>query len=326
MAEPFVFHFSRGDHGRPEIMYIADVRAACGLCKHEQIQRFYHATPFHELTLEGFINLARGTAQKTDYECENCGTMVVPEHTLRTTTTLGMADESGVLVAFHDLQADELSFRGTAPRRLDPQELPGFDPAKASGAATDDLDDEWFEHTFDRAFNLKRAWAEFLDEFDDDDDEGWTQLAPGCIAILAPSFESAEAVAQSDEVSEAAGNGAFVLLEITQAPDDFDVSYGAINRWLAPHHREFIKGRSAAVLLSADEAVRLIARTFEVALLKFERVDSDYTAITTPGEIVHKQPLRLLQVLQRAAHTGITPGEAARLSAEEIAAELLRVW
>ena len=30
MAEPFVFRFAPGEHGEPEVMYVADVRCECG--------------------------------------------------------------------------------------------------------------------------------------------------------------------------------------------------------------------------------------------------------------------------------------------------------
>ena len=59
MAEPFVFSFAPGPGGHPEAMYIADLWCACGVCGHRQIQRFYHSTPLHPLTLEQVQRLAR---------------------------------------------------------------------------------------------------------------------------------------------------------------------------------------------------------------------------------------------------------------------------
>jgi hypothetical protein len=76
--------------------------------------------------------------------------------------------------------------------------------------------------------------------------------------------------------------------------------------------------------------IEVMEHAFEVARLSYEldqtEVDMFFSEITTPGEEVYGRGVSVSSVLRRAVYTGITPGEAGRLTAEEIAGMLLRVW
>ena len=76
MPEPFVFQFKPGPKGHPEAMYMLDLDCACATCGHVQFQRFYHSTPFHELTVVDLERLADRAVLKAGYNCENCGEAV----------------------------------------------------------------------------------------------------------------------------------------------------------------------------------------------------------------------------------------------------------
>lgn len=337
MSEPFVFHFQLGEGQRPEVMYIADILAECGLCRHQEIQRFYHTTPFHELTLDRFAALSLQTRDKTDYSCENCGTPVGPAHALKTATTLGFADESGVLTAYHDVREGTACYRGVAPQRLDPQVLPVFDANDALGDQTDALTDDWFERVFGRVFNAKRAWIDLFHEVEDDQ-SGWSVFSPGMVAIIESSWEAIEDAADEIESIDALSAGEFELVDLRAAPDalathaDPSSMYGGLSHWLPSQLLgELDQGQCvAAALVSWDQARSLIERTFKVGLLRFEVEETGddvwYRNITTPGDITYDHDVSVLSVLQRAVYTGITPGEAARLTAEEITGRLLRVF
>jgi hypothetical protein len=81
---------------------------------------------------------------------------------------------------------------------------------------------------------------------------------------------------------------------------------------------------------SPEHALDVIERAFEVARLSWT-LDEDGTFATirdikTPHEELYPGQLSAQVLLKRAVYTGLTPGEAARLSAEEIVGTLLDVW
>ncbi|MGM0559192.1 MAG: hypothetical protein ACQEVA_22595, partial [Myxococcota bacterium] len=80
----------------------------------------------------------------------------------------------------------------------------------------------------------------------------------------------------------------------------------------------------------ARHAIEMVEHTFREARLDYrvEQTEADtyFFEITTPGEAVYGRGVSVSSMIRRAVFTGITPGEAARLTAEEIAGMLLGVW
>ena len=135
------------------------------------------------------------------------------------------------------------------------------------------------------------------------------------------------------------GNDWYELPLIDSSPDglptheDTERISGHWRGWLPEEiTRQLEEGDLIAVaLIHPEHARQVITRAFEVARLEFEQGEDEdgeqmYSHITTPRESAYPGELFLSDVLARAAYTGITPGEAARLTAEEIVGVLLRVW
>lgn len=349
MAEPFVFHFKAEPTGAPQVMYMADLDCACELCGHGQIQRFYHSTPFHSLTLPDLESLADNLADKADYECENCAAAVGPHQVRRTALTYGFADDAGTICLFNDGNRRQVVL--SAHRRLDPQAMPRFE-ADSSDDNDDDrlvlddeapFDEETIEDFFDRPFNVKLAWRDLLSDYLDDPEGGaFSRVSPGLwIVIDATEEAAADLMEEIDDGDfwEAYDNGDLAVISLHDSvphrlPTATDAA-GAFGRWQTWLPDDIVDAVTDQTLwadayISRTAAVDTIARTLTVGQLSFEQYRSDadlfFNNMSTPSDVAYRRPLPLSSVLRRAVYTGITPGESARLTTEEIVADLLGLW
>lgn len=343
MAEPFVFHFRPGENAAPEVMYMADVYCRCGLCGNEQYQRFYHATPFHSFTPAAFDRLLGEIHNKADYECENCGTPVTGEHVLNSALTYGFVDDSGVICGYIDQISGERSYQLIPKRRLDPQEMPRWQPSPDFGVALDQLDDSSVDHVLDRPFNAKLAWIDlFEDWLQDPQDGAYARIAPGFWIMIDESEDAANSVTAEIEQAQPFDGyeyGDMMIIALTDSIPEGLATHekpqtmsGRWHTWLPPHILDAIADGNvwADAYMSRAAAVDTIKRTFDTANLTYNiditEADVFFSHITTPGEGVYGRGLSVASVLRRAVYTGLTPGESARLTAEEIVGVLLRVW
>lgn len=346
MAEPFVFRFSPGENGEPEVMYVADVRCECGLCGHVQMQRFYHSTPFHPLTVDGLRAIALHAHHKAGYECENCGEEVGPEHVTEASVTYGCPDDAGLIRIFvHDPTGDEpgVEYELVPRRRLDPQELPGWQPSDERGVVIDRLTEAAVDRELGRAFNPKLLWLELFDDWQADPEGGaYAQAADGYWLVIDETEELAGDLAdgiEDEAFCEAYDDGDLMVISLADAVPTHLATHsrpadmpGRYQTWLPAEVCAIIdEGNAwAEAYVSRRGVVAAMERTFELARLsyKLERTDADvfFSEITTPGEEMYGRGVAVSSVLRRAVYTGITPGEAGRLTAEEIAGMLLRVW
>lgn len=324
MAEPFVFHFRRGEGGAPEQMYLADIRAECGLCRHVQVQRYYHSTPVHPVTIATLTRLATSVAQKTTFECPNCGSEVGPEHALSTAFTWAFPDDTGLIRGFMPDAADPTSLRWQfAPHwRLDPQELPGWEPVEGEPTLAM-LDDEVVEEALGRVVNVKSAIREALCDWLDDPTGGAiATVAPDMTLIAAgPDATLDELAAELDPAGVGIGLDDAVPTDLPTHREPAEIS-GCLDGWLPAG----VNRADVRVYVKPDAAFEVLERAFDVANLTRQRDEAGYTDITTPRDATYPRPLPILAVLRRAVYTGLTPGDAARLTAEEIVGTLLRVW
>jgi hypothetical protein len=343
MAEPFVFYFRRGPRGRPEVMYMTDLECRCGLCGHLQLQRFYHATDFHSLTLQGLEALFDEAYEKASYVCENCGTDVGPDHVLRTALTYGFADDAGLIRLYDDFEDDVRRYQLVPRRRLDPQDIPHFVPDPLRGIEVDVLDDETLDQHLGRPFSLKQAWTELIEDWLSDPEGG--AYARFCEALWVV-VEATEELAGEliDEVDDALfqqyqNDGDLIVVAIGESvPHDLathkhpEHMAGRWQTWMPRHIGRAIVEHNlwADAHLSRKAALETVARAFDTARLRYEvdktSADTFFSQITTPTGAVYGRGLSLSSVLRRAVYTGLTPGEAARLTAEEIIGVLLKVW
>lgn len=322
MAEPFVFYFSPDSSGRPEVMYIADARVECGLCKHPQLQRFYHSTPFHTLTAAKLETLLREVPSKAGYECENCGEHVGPEDVVTSTLTYGFPDTSGVVIGFFDGQTTGWKFE--ANRRLDPQRLPVF-----RSEHLEELTDDTLEEHLGRLSSAKAALVELLQ----DDDDGWLRVSADMIWVVSHEDSLEDML---DELEETFDFQDPVFVTVNDCvPDeigthvDYSKLTGRWTQWLGEPQRSKLCNHVVGALVDGLHAQEVFERVLEVARLSAEVLDDEWriwSQVTTPGGIVFPRQISLQSILRRAVYTGITPGESARLTGEELAGLLLRVW
>lgn len=326
-------------------MYIADVRCECGLCGHVQMQRFYHSTPFHPLSVERLGQLLAEVPHKAGYECENCGEEVGPEHVAQAALTYGFPDDAGIIRGYLDRSGTQpfVEFELQANRRLDPQELPGWTPKAERGIACDRLTESSIERAFDRVFNPKLLWLELFEDWAADPEGGaFACAAPGYWLVIEETEQAASELAEEiddEDFRDAYDDGDLMVIALADSTPAQLATHshpeqipGRWQTWLPEQTRELLEDGDAwaEAYVSRSGVVEAIERTFEVAQLTYEidRTDVDlfFSKITTPGEEIYGRGVAVSSVLRRAVCTGITPGEAGRLTAEEIAGMLLRVW
>ncbi len=345
MPEPLVFRFAPGAHGQPEVMYMADLRCECPLCGHPQMQRFYHSTPFHPLTLGRLQEIGALAHNKADYECENCGGDVGPDGVRDAVVTYGFPDDAGVLRIFVSDPNDdaEVRYELVERRRLDPQELPGWEPDDERGEVLERLDEFDIEDVFERVFSPKLLWRDiFTDWLDDPEGGAFSRVSKSCWIVVDESEAMASEIVEEIEDLEFDRefvDGQLVVIPLLDAlPADLathdtpEYMAGRWRTWLPDAAQETLDEGDAwaEAHVVARDAVEMIEETFREARLDYqlERTEADtyFFEITTPGEAVYGRGVSVSSVLRRAVFTGITPGEAARLTAEEIAGMLLGVW
>lgn len=348
MAEPFVFHFKPGPEGHPEALYMLDLDCTCGLCGHDQFQRFYHSTPFHELTVKVLRRLLDEGPAKAGYDCENCGEEVQEEQVQRACLTYGFADDAGLIQLFDDLTGEERkrTYQLTESRRLDPQAIPRWEPDSEPSEErhiVEKLNEDIIEDHLGRPINLKLAWRDLLEDwFDDPEGGAFSRLADDIWAVIDADEASAGELAQEiddEDFWEDYDDGNLAVISLHDSvpvglathahPDKIS---GRWMTWLSDDlSNSLIQGEvwADAYLLSTS-AIDIISRAFDVARLTYRRQDTDadifFTDITTPTGAIYGPGLSISSVLRRAVFTGLTPGDAARLTAEEIIGVLLQVW
>jgi hypothetical protein len=347
MAEPFVFRFAPGENGAPEVMYVADVRCECGLCGHAQMQRFYHSTPIHPLTVEHLRELALGVHLKAEYDCENCGEVVGPEQVRDSVLTYGFPDDAGLIRIFVSEPSEQsearVEYELVPRRRLDPQELPGWEPTAERGVVHANLSEAVVERELGRAFSPKLLWIELFEDWQEDPEGGaYACAAPGYWLVLDQSEQLAGELAESiddAEFCEASDAGDLMVIALVDSVPEALATHsypeqmpGRWQEWMPePFGALLTEGDAwAEAHVSRRGVVEAMKHAFDLARLTYNleqtAVDVFFSEITTPGEEVYGRGVAVSSVLRRAVYTGITPREAGRLTAEEIVGMLLRVW
>lgn len=347
MAHPFVFHFRPDPHGHPEVMTITDLQCGCGVCGHPQIQRFYHATPFHPLTLTGLLRLASEAPHKVGYTCENCGSEVasitdVGAAVLR----LALADDAGEIICFvsdvGSVDGPTVRAQVRPNRRLDPQVQPTFEPDDALETYAL-LTEGILMQRLERPLSIKAAWRDLASDWLADPQGGASlRVAPGMWLF----FDENEALlkdlveeVQDDDLRRYRADNEVVWIPLMESvPDGLpthtrpDEILGRWPEWMLPEVTAALERGDAVAgaYVHMEQAMEVVTRAFDVARLEWsiegEGAARRYTEIATPRGYEVEHDLTLRAVLRRAVHTGISPGEAARLTAEELVGLLLNVW
>lgn len=336
MAKPFVFHFSRGAGRTPRGMVVVDLQADCALCGYEEIQRFYHGVPFHSLGLPTWRRLIQRCPQRLAYPCSNCGQEVLPSMCRRGALTYGMADGSGLIQSFFPVregQGHSPTHQLDPQRSLDPQALPQWEPdAQDARERHEALDEELLFHHLGRLWSFKAAWRELLQEAHRSREAQLEEVAPG--AWLAAASDRASLTSLLDAEPELQ-RGSLLRCDLLQRPQGLawlgaqQALHGAPAAWLPPELLPALRQGSlvAVACLDATPALEVLTQTLTRGRLEFTQEGQGPQAvisqIKTPRDIPWSGRLSLRAILQHAAHTAISPGDAARLAAEEVVAELL---
>ena len=352
MAEPFVFCFRPGPGGHPEQMYIHDVLCGCGVCGHPQIQRFYLATPLHALHRAVLWGLVTASNSVAHYLCENCGEEVGAEDVEVAVLRFAFADDAGELVFFvRDfgvVDGPDVALQCLPNRRLDPQVQPRFEPDPSAG---DVLHCErpfsplLITSTFGRHLSIKQAMISLFQSWDGTEEDGdyvfmLSRVARGAFLVAGDAYEGLEHdILLEQEIVSYEHDLHWMSLSTMgppQLPFFEDVVRGLPGQWRAwmpDVMQECILDGDCAMWMGVDLTIiqEVFERALGVARLEFavEKLAGDdvrYVRITTPHKESLDLSLSLSQMAARAFWTGLSPGDAARLSAEEIVGMLLKVW
>lgn len=324
MAEPFVFNFKPGPLDEPLQMYIADVRGRCELCGALQIQRFYHTYPFHTLTVRKLERLVDDGATKLDIDCKNCGEHVDATMTTDVSLTWAFADDSGVFTAWRTEDAPRWVI--TPHVRLDPQALPGFDiPPHA-----EPLSEEEIERLCGRPLNPKNVWLDLFSDLESEPDSTFfDDISRGFRAAV--SSVSHEELLDTFDAKEdrhvVAWNPSELGLPFHESIVDI---FAAPLSWVSQETLARLQSGEwfAGAEVGIEPIKEQIERAFSVANIsyEFDARSSAFTKIVTPTELAFGKDVSTVAIARRAVYTGMTPGDAARLTAEEVVGTLLRVW
>ncbi len=347
MSKPFVFHFSYGAHDTPRVMLVVDLEGVCGLCGYEEIQRFYKGVAFHSLGIPSFKRFVERAPGHLAYECSNCGSAVTPQMCTRGAVAYGFADGAGVVQAHFEVKdgvVDAVGYTVDGGKRLDPQSLPPWtrrEPILAQDVDAE-LGPERVYERCERVFHIKGVWRALAADFVEHGEAVMEQVSGGCWLVLgADEDEIEEMLAQEADAAflEELDKGMLALVGLEEAPAELpwlkgtgDLLHGNPKQWLQPEvYEALMEGRvKAEVYLSRSAALQALEAAFKLARLEYRVDDSDQGRtwvmdITTPRGVVLEYGVELEQVLRLAAHTALTPGEAARMVAEEAVAKLLGV-
>ncbi len=340
MGKPFVFSFSRGMQRTPRVMALVDILAHCGLCGYEEIQRFYHGVPFHSLTIKRWNKLLQEAPQMLSYRCSNCATDVRPEHALRCAVSYGFADGAGLLQSFIELSEPELRpvvhalSKGV---RLDVQSLPVWEaPEDSQRTQSDHLTEDWLMDELGRVMNFKGVWRGLLKDALVDGHDEMEEVASGVFLAASTNLTSLEEMIAEDETLKVwAGEKDLFVSSIMHRPENLPwlakgrLPHGVPETWMPEDIVEVISsgGLHALVALRPSMVMKTLKTAVRRAQLEVEiegeGADAVFAQWTTPRDTTWGGVLRVHDVLTFAAHTAISPAEAARLCAEEIIAELM---
>jgi hypothetical protein len=336
MAEPFVFHFRRGAGGAPESMYMVDLWCACTLCGYPQIQRFYPSTSLHALSWAKLCALVEQAPALASYECEQCGTLCDRGAVERWQLVWGAADDAGEVVAWADASGQR-RWQLRPGRRLDPQHQPRPELDPALGVILERCEEEDVAEALGRPFMVKAVARDVMAEALETGC-AWARVGEGGWLFGARDEASARELAQ-----EALQDDPALALALETGWSGVLGGAGALvthrdparmpGRWAlwasARAQRAMAAGELCVMGVYAPQvAARIMSRAFEVGRITAsgELTRGEQVWLETPHKERYPAPLEVEQVCWRALHTGLTLGEAARLTAEEIVGTLLGVW
>ena len=352
MAEPFVFCFRPGAGGHPEQMYIHDVLCGCGVCGHPQIQRFYLSTPLHALHRAVLWELVTSADQAAHYLCENCGEEVGAQDVEAAVVRFAFADDAGELVFFvRDfgvVNGPAVALQCAPGRRLDPQVQPRFEPDISGGDVIHcerPVSPGLINKVFGRHLSIKQAMISLFQSWDGTHEDGdyvfmLSQIARGAFLVVGDEYEELEEDFVLEQEIRAYGAPLHWMSLSTMAPPSLpffeDVSKGLSGQWRAwmpDVMQECIMEGSCVMWMGVDLSIigEVFERALQVARLEvvaeeLQGGDVCYLRVITPHKESMDLELSRKQIAARAFWTGISPGDAARLSAEEIVGMLLKVW
>lgn len=352
MAEPFVFCFRPGSGGHPEQMYIHDVMCGCGVCGHPQIQRFYLSTPLHSLHRGALWEIVTSANSVAHYLCENCGEEVGASDVASAVVRFAFADDAGEMVFFVSdfgvVDGPRVSLQCLPGRRLDPQVQPRFEPDISAGDVIQcdrPISSALVTRTFGRGLSIKQAMISSFQGWDGTEDNGdyvflLAPIAQGAFLVVGDDYEELMQDAMLEQEILRHDRPLHWMNLATMAPPSLpffeDVTRGLPGQWRAwmpDVMQECILEGDCAMLMAVDLTVMRdrFERALGVARLDFaaeDLPDGDrrYIRITTPHKESIDLSLSLSNMAARAFWTGLSPGDAARLSVEEIVGMLLKVW
>jgi hypothetical protein len=295
--------------------------------------------------LDRLGGLGADAHQLAQFDCGECGETVGPDEVVHASVTYAFPDDAGRLRVLVDDPAGEARVRyelieyAANDVSEEARERAGAD----RGEVLESIDGYDIEDIFGRVFSPKVLWGEiFSDWLQDPDGGAFARICSTCWLVIDESERMASELVE--DIEDVEFDGEFIdgnlwvvpLLESTPAAlathDQPEHLPGRWRTWLPePAQQALDDGRAwAEVYVVACEVVETMAETFDAWQIGYRmeptEADAYFFEITAPGDVVYGRGVSVSSVVRRAVFTGITPGEAARLTAEEIAGMLLGVW
>lgn len=307
--------FSPGPGGRPELLTIRDVEAACPTCGHPAVQRFYDAVPFHSWTLAACRIALERAGRGLHTRCTQCDTEVGEADIVRWVVHTGFARGRGLVQGFA-AKSGERRWLLSPHQHLDVQLVPAWgERADASQREVEALTGAAVSDAFGRSFSPKeelRAWLRATPA----STPALTRLAPGLWAASAPNAIDAEASLATLRATTTLGSWVRADL-LAEGELDASAPHAAF-AWLSGLGAA-LEGRAVATFASAD----LVAPTLDEVLARFPvqvpvELSGDTLVLQVPGFPEGALTVDPRDVAREAARSASAPADLARLELDRV--------
>lgn len=294
---------------------IRDVEAACPVCAHPAVQRFYDAVSFHSWTLAACRRALEHGGTGLAADCDQCGARVGEEDIVRWVVHTGFARGAGLVQGFAERKG-ERRWLLSPHERLDVQLVPRWDSgADASQRELAHLQADDVMRVFGRAFSPKEALRAWLLSTEDEE-RALTRLAPGLWALA--TYGSLDSDAARADIEAASGGASWVGVDLVRDGEaDASAPHTAAG-WLRGVEAA-LQERSVRAFARADdveETLRAILARFPVQV-PVER-DGARLLLGVPGFAPGAVAIDPVAVATEAARSASDPADVARLELDRI--------
>lgn len=309
-----------GADGRPEAVYLVDMKVVCGACGKDGMRRYFLSTAFHSLTLRRLNHLFDAVPNAVEGACEQCEEPFSAHDVVHWSLQYSPGDGEGLLVGLAE-RSGRRTWRAVPHDHLDVQKQPVFEWDQHDISSTDmvSLDETQFYAHFQRHLNpksaLRQAILARLDRAHPAPVSAEFTESGACVvrASVGLEFWIGEADAQQQALLEHPQKSAVaVLVEDGQIADGYP---DAPARWLYDLKAQ-LQGQSAVAFADRRAADASIRRHFSRFPIDLHFEDDGETLRVIAGDGSDEQAVLAFSpndIALEAARTGAAPGDIARV-------------